>query len=170
MAADACRPATRSARLDRRGRGGWDGVEFRILRKDLALEFLYLLVRFDPELVDQPLTQLRIDRKRLGLPARAIEGEHPLGMESLTEPVGFDQARRGIRNGGMVAECEFGIQARLLGIERTEPLRRSAYGPANSKSRKSANTSPRHKASAARSSVAAAAAPPRGETRAAGCQ
>ena len=81
------------------------------------MQFLHLMVRLDPEFIDQQLAQPGVGRQRLGLPAAAIQGEHSLGVESLSQPMVLDQARGGIGNRGVVAERELGVQARLFGID-----------------------------------------------------
>ena len=60
----------------------WGG-EARVLVEDRRLEALQLRPGLDPDLLDQCLSRRAKGLERLRLPAGAIEGEHPLGVEAL---------------------------------------------------------------------------------------
>ena len=58
-------------------------LERWVLAEDRLLQLLERGRRLEPELRDQPPSQVGVHAQRLGLPARAVEGEHQLRPEAL---------------------------------------------------------------------------------------
>ena len=63
-----------------------------VLREDGALERPQALAWLDPQLLDEPGPGVLIRLKGVGLPVRAVEGEHQLGSQALAVRVLLDQA------------------------------------------------------------------------------
>ena len=66
-------------------------VEARVLGEDLLLQALELGAGLDPDLLDQRLARLAVGLERLGLAPVAIEGEHPLRVQALSQRLLGDQ-------------------------------------------------------------------------------
>ena len=58
-----------------------------VLVEDRPVELLQGRARVDPELFDEPFAGVGVDGERLRLPAGAVERQHQLAVESLTERV-----------------------------------------------------------------------------------
>ena len=63
----------------------------RVLFEDLPLEELQSFARLEPELLGEQLPPLPIDLECLGLPVRAIERQHELPAQSLTQRLLLDE-------------------------------------------------------------------------------
>ena len=61
------------------------------MAKNVALEALQLGPRLDPELLDERPPGVLIHGERFGLASRAIQREHELPAEALTEGMGADE-------------------------------------------------------------------------------
>ena len=91
--------------------------EARILREDLLLERAELRTGLDAELLDEHVARLLVGAQRVGLTARAVQGEHEQLAEPLPdrvllgEPLGLDRDRR------VAAPLEID---RELGLQRDE--------------------------------------------------
>ena len=88
-------------------------VEARVLGQDLLLQALELGARLDPDLFDQGLARLAVGIERLGLAPVAIEGEHALRVQALSQRLLGDQRlepgdRLGVAPGG-----ELGVDRQL---------------------------------------------------------
>ena len=88
-------------------------VEARVLGQDLLLQALELGARLDPDLFDQGLARLAVGIERLGLAPVAIEGQHPLRVQALSQRLLGDQRlepgdRLGVAPGG-----EIGVDRQL---------------------------------------------------------
>ena len=59
------------------------GRERPVLLEDRPLEAAQLLARLQPELVDEQAAPLLVGGERVGLAARAVEGEHQLAAQAL---------------------------------------------------------------------------------------
>ena len=57
--------------------------EDRVVVEDPPVELPQLVARFDPELLHERSPRLTVRRKRVRLPAGAVEGEHELAAEVL---------------------------------------------------------------------------------------
>ena len=130
-------------------------VERRILAEDRLLELSKLLARLDPELLDEPPPRIGVHAQRLGLPPRAVEGEHELRRGAARAADASPSALRARERG-----CRAG---RARARPRSAPRSRRAAAPpaARSPSVRTPRTrgrrarAPRQSASA-RSSVASA--------------
>jgi hypothetical protein len=65
--------------------GGRGQVERRVVREDLLLQSLQLGAGLDADLLDQLGARGAVGAQRLRLTARAIEREHPLAVQALTQ-------------------------------------------------------------------------------------
>ena len=88
-------------------------VEARVLGEDLLLQALELGARLDPDLLDQGLARLAVGIERLRLAPVAIEGEHALRVQALSQRLLGDQRlepgdRLGVAPGG-----EIGVDRQL---------------------------------------------------------
>jgi hypothetical protein len=102
----------------------WPGRRERqcwILSKDLALELPEGGAGIEPELVRKRLTAFLVDMECLGLPSGAIQGEHELGAEPLTQRVRYDHALELGYQLRVRAEVELGVESVLEGGE-AQPL------------------------------------------------
>src|SRR5262249_41669151 len=75
--------------------GGISGrreIEGGVLAEDRALELAQLAARLDPEPIDERATRGLVGLERLRLPARAVEHEHQLPAQVLTQRIGSHQA------------------------------------------------------------------------------
>ena len=91
----------------------WAQVERRILVEHLALKVVERRGRFHPELLLQRRAELVVDRERLGLAPRPVEGAHQLAARSLAQRVGRHQGAKLADEVGVMAECEVGLDAVL---------------------------------------------------------
>src|SRR5262249_24121562 len=98
-------------RLRRRGRE----VERRVLAQDGALELLQRLPGIEAELGDQRLAGPAIRLECLRLAAAAVEGEHQLPAEPLTQRLACDQHLELADQLRVTAEREVGIDPILHG-------------------------------------------------------
>ena len=83
------------------------------MEQDPALELAELRPRFDPELAGQPVARLLHRRERVGLAARAVEREHPLGQQALAQGVAADEVVELREQPRPVAAGEIGVDALL---------------------------------------------------------
>ena len=92
--------------------GGSQGV---VLAQDLDLELAQVWRRIDAKLICQERADLAEAVQRVGLPARAIEGDHQLSPSTLTERLLAHEGLK-IRDGlGVMAGREFRVDQILLG-------------------------------------------------------
>jgi hypothetical protein len=96
----------------------------RVLAQDRALERAELHARFETEFLDEPHARVAIGRERLLLAPGAIQGEHLLAAELLTQRV---LAREGPELGDqdvLPAECQIRVDPRFdrAQAELLEPL------------------------------------------------
>ena len=66
-------------------------VELRVLPKDRVVERTQLRSRLDPDLLDEGAARLAVGLQRVGLAARPVERDHPLGVELLAQRLLGDQ-------------------------------------------------------------------------------
>src|SRR4029453_8649773 len=66
-------------------------LELRVMREDRPLEVLQLTARFEPEVVAESAARVLVGGERLGLPARAVEGEHQLSAKPFPKGVLADE-------------------------------------------------------------------------------
>ena len=90
--------------------------------EDHALELSQLGARSQPELVAQERTRLAVGGKRLGLAARAIQGQHLLSAESLLQWCLRDQPLQIDNDLGRVTQRQLGVDPLHLG-EQAELLK-----------------------------------------------
>ena len=74
-----------------RGLDVGDEVEGRVLLEDRLLELAQIAPRLQPELLDERDARLAVGVQRLGLTARAIEGEHELAAQRLAQAMLADE-------------------------------------------------------------------------------
>ena len=103
-------------------------VERGILSQDLPLQLLKRLIRLETELFDELPPRVRIDAERLGLTARAVEGEHQLTAQSLPQRMTPRQNRELGNERLMPAERELGVDP-LLDCGETQLLEALDLGP-----------------------------------------
>ena len=95
------------------------------LAEDLRVELLQRAARFDPELVDEHAPALVVGLERVGLPAGAVQREHQLAAEPLTQRVGTHERLDIADDLAVPFELELRLEP-LLGRnepELLEPLR-----------------------------------------------
>ena len=94
-----------------------------MLLEDPALELLQLGAGLEPQLLTQRRACCAVDLERVGLTARAVEGQHQLRPEPLPQRVPSDQLLQ-LRD-GCLAELEVGLEpvAPRLQPQLLEPLR-----------------------------------------------
>ena len=93
-------------------------LQRRILAKNQRLQLLQLSRGFDPELLHQQLACIAIRLQRVGLAARAVEGQHELPAKALAEGMLGDEALELGDEVGRPAQLEIGVDPAL---ERGEP-------------------------------------------------
>ena len=97
----------------RRSRPHRRDVQLRILREDRAFELPQRRSRLDPERLDERLPRRPEGRQGLGLPARAVEGEHEPAEQVLRQWVLGDQALELADELAVAAESEISVDAIL---------------------------------------------------------
>ena len=100
-------------------------LEAGILDEHAALEVLQRRARVDPELVGERAPERLVARERLGLAARAVEGEHLLRAKALAQRVTGDERLELTHHLGVATDREVGLDAPL---ERREPELLEASG------------------------------------------
>jgi hypothetical protein len=93
-------------------------VQCRVLGEDRALEPAQSLARLDAQLVDQRPARVLVGLERVGLPVRAVQGEHQLCPQPLPVRMLGDQRLQLADELAVAAEREPGLDALL---ERREP-------------------------------------------------
>ncbi len=103
-------------------------LERRIVHEHRPLQPLQRATGLEPELLHEHLARLVVDAQRLGLAARAVEGDHELGPESL--------AQRMLRDERLQFRDELGVPAGrklrldpILGRGQTQLLEPRRLGP-----------------------------------------
>ncbi len=93
LAADQARGERRQRRRGggRLGGGALGGLERGVLGEDRRLQPLQLGARLEPQLVDQRGAGAAVGVERVGLAARAVEGEHEVGVQALAVGMLADQ-------------------------------------------------------------------------------
>ena len=102
----------RALRLGRQLRLAWQ-VERRILRENPAFELVQRLRRLDAELLDERHACPAVDLERLGLASRAVEREHQLAADPLSERVVPHERLELGEERPVAPERELGIEALL---------------------------------------------------------
>ena len=95
-----------------------DGAERHVLAQDRLLEIAQLGVRLEPELLVEERSEHPVRLERVGLPARAVEGDHELRAEPLVERVEAGERLQLSDGLGLASDGEHRFEARL---ERLEP-------------------------------------------------
>src|SRR5205823_2200027 len=96
--------------------GGQPGpLEAGIVLEHFPLELLQLETRLDPELLAQRLPRAAVELERVGLPARAVEGEHQLGARALAQRLAGDELLQLGHEPRVPAEREIGLDSLLEG-------------------------------------------------------
>ena len=94
------------------------GLERGVLGEDRRLQPLQLGARLEPQLVDQRRAGAAVGVERVGLAARAVEGEHEVGVQALAVRVLGDQRLQLGDRVAVAAEREVELQPVL---ERGQP-------------------------------------------------
>ena len=88
-------------------------VETRVLGQDLLLQALELGARLDPDLFDQGLARLAVGIEGLRLAPVAIEGEHALRVQALSQRLLGDQRLEPADRLGVAPGGELGVDRQL---------------------------------------------------------
>ena len=88
------------------------------MTQDLRLEPLELRAGLDPQLLDEPRARVLVRVERLGLPARAVEGQHELAAEASRGAGARDERLELADDVAVAAELEIGLDPLL---ERDQP-------------------------------------------------
>ena len=100
----------RPRRSDPRRRAGRTaGRKRRLLAQDRRVQRLQRGARLDAELVDAAPPRVLVGAQRLGLAARAVEGEHELAAQALAQGVRGDERLELADELGVAAELELGV-------------------------------------------------------------
>ena len=121
--ADEGRQGQRQTRLRRPRNGLAPGrrlrqVEVGVLTDDGQLESAQRCAGLDPELLDQPIAQLPVRTERVGLTSAAVEGDHEVCPQLLTERI---QAHRSLELADHGCMSAAGQLRGHTGFERGEP-------------------------------------------------
>ena len=102
-------------------RVGRGSVEVRVLLEDRALERVKRSPGFDPELGEQRAARGTVSVERLRLPARAVEGDHQLSVQTLPQAVpGYESFE--LRNQFGVPAESYGFANKRMAWETVPPL------------------------------------------------
>ena len=101
--------------LDRQLDGRRRRLEGRVLGEDLLLQALELGARLDPDLLDQRRARLVVGLERLRLAPGAIEGEHALRVQALSQRLLGDQGLEPGDHLGVAPGGELGFDRQLDG-------------------------------------------------------
>jgi hypothetical protein len=101
-----------------RGTPGRGALESRVVLEDLALQRTQLRPRLETQLLVESPLRLPVGIQRVRLPARAVEGEHQLATQPLTERMGGDE-RLQLGHGLGVPALELGVDS-LLDCEQPQ--------------------------------------------------
>ena len=147
---------TSNARERRRGGARDSGsarrgqVERGVVREDLLVQALQLGAGLDADLLDELRARGTVGGERLRLAARAIEREHPLGVQALAQRVRRDERVELGDHLGMPAGRQVRVD-RHLGRAQAQLLEPADLGaPRTARRPGPASGSPRHSASASR--------------------
>ena len=93
--------------------------------QDLALDLLELRRRLEPELLGELRAKRLVARERLGLPARAVEGEQLPRAEAFSQRMPCDERIELADQVGVTPAIEVGVDPRLDAgeVELGEPGR-----------------------------------------------
>ena len=101
---------TRSGRLN-------GSVELRVVLEDRALESLQLVAELEPELLVEVRARVAVGGERVGLAAAAVERQHQLAAETLTERRLGDEPLELGHDLVVTTERKLGVDAQLLGLQ-----------------------------------------------------
>ena len=101
--------------------------ESRILGEDRLLELAQLLTRLDAQLLVEQPAALPVRVERVGLPSRAVQGEHELPPQPLTQRVFLNESLELGNEPRVAAEIEVGSDP-LFDCRKPLFFQASAFG------------------------------------------